>query len=215
MKMRLGILASVIFLCSGLFGAEINHKNNDKKPWEREDFVTSSEGHIFINKNISKETINAFSEFAIQEYYAANYGSSKEIMETICTIAPEHYELHYFLGEIYSNIGIFKNLDLAKRHYSTFTSSSKSRKNNFFQDAASKIVDLTNDGEEALRVAKISYNVSVSKKSMHTMYIANKKAYESTGDLDYKHDMEFFYAQIKNMFSESAMETELDSFVKR
>jgi len=148
---------------------------------------------------INQEDINieVWGPFAIKEYQNGNFGMSKDMLEYLDKNKPEYYIASYYLGEIYSNIDIFKNQEKAVNYYLKFVNNENNKNVIKTQQAYIELSKLIEKEDDKLIYAHKAKEVRETKASLTNLYEIHKDLYNKTKKEEYQKKMKETLVQIR------------------
>ena len=168
---------------------------------------TLNHSGINFSEKISDDTVKLFYEMAVDEYNYSNYGFSRDLFTAIVQHGKQQPGAYLYLGKIYEEVAIFKNVELSKQCYLN-AATSKSLLSTMRQEAYLALIRLTDDSDMAIKYAKASSRIATSDESKQALILAYHKQFSKTGDEafltkaeDVARDMNSRYFEVPNQFT--------------
>lgn len=134
-----------------------------------------------FNKSVSEHTIEVFYEVGIDEYQYSNFGFARDIFTAITQQTNSHPGAYFFLGKIYEEVAVFKNIELSKQCYLN-AAINKTLAATIRQQSYLALIRLTENPEVAIKYAQSSSQIASSDLAKQGLILAYHKKYEKTGD---------------------------------
>lgn len=141
--------------------------------------------------------------FAAKEYSNGNFGLSKDMFELINSKVPTYPQAAYYLAEIHSNVGIFKDEKKAIDYYLKFVNNKSNKNVITTQMAYIRLSQLSQKVDDKLKYANKAKEIRETKTSLANIYEINKDLYDKTKKEEYRKIMKQTQMKISNFESPS------------
>jgi len=143
-----------------------------------------NKSNVRFTKDAPEKTLKMFYEFAVDEYEYANYGFSRDLFVGLSVQSDKYPGCYYFLGKIYEEVALFKDLTLSKQCYLR-AATSKKLASHLRQDSYIALIRLTDDPDIAIKYALDSNKLEDSDIAKKALILAYHKKYDNTRDEAY------------------------------
>ncbi len=147
---------------------------------QRSGYIRSGELSVKA-KDINKDNLALYYDFAVTEYNNGNYGIARDFFGLVQKIAKDYRSTDIYMGKIYAEIKVFQNDDLAKLRFVRIVNNDKSNSVQK-QIAYFELAKLAQSPNEAFNYANSSVVIGDSQNSRQALAIAYGKLFRTTGD---------------------------------